>query len=229
MISKELFLKALGNNKAVRPQDLELLTAWFTFPERAVTAEQVMEVTGGKRASLIVNNLGKRIAGFLEIEPEGTAGSVVALEGCVGEAAAWIMRAELAAALVESGAVAGETAAPAEDKVQEEVTEIEVAEVIVEKAAAAAEPEQEYEEAEAGSLKAVLIEFDQKIVRAAYPGTPATNRLLNPEMISALISALPANKRAYQRVISASLRKKINTQESNRFLQPVLNLLKENA
>ncbi|MCW7551441.1 hypothetical protein NX722_02040 [Endozoicomonas gorgoniicola] len=201
MISKEFFLKALSNNKAVRTQDMDLLTAWFDFPERAVTAEQVAEVTGAKRASLIVNNLGKRIASFLEIEPEGTAASILALEGTVGEAPVWIMRDELAAALVESGAVA---AAPAEAKPG-------------------------YEEAEPGSLKAVLIEYDQKVVRAAYPQTPVANRLLNPEMINALISELPANKRVYQRAIPAGLRKKVSTQEANRFLQPILKLLQENA
>ncbi|MET4693436.1 hypothetical protein [Endozoicomonas lisbonensis] len=226
MISKEFFLKALGNNKAVRTQDMELLTAWFAFPERAVTAEQVAEVTGAKRASLIVNNLGKRIASFLDIEPEGTAASILALEGTVGEASAWIMRDELAAALVESGAVATVTANLEETRNEEEVAEIDI---VVEKAATPAETELEYEEAEPGSLKAVLIEYDQKVVRAAYPQTPLANRLLNPEMINALVSELPANKRVYQRAISAELRKKVSSQEANRFLQPVLKLLKENA
>ena len=231
MISKEFFLKALGNNKAVRTQDMDLLTAWFAFPERAVTAEQVAEVTGAKRASLIVNNLGKRIASFLEIEPEGTAASILALEGTVGEASAWIMRDELAAALAESGAVVAATTNPEETGPEATSNEEEVAEIeiVVEKAAAPAEAELEYEEAEPDSLKAVLIEYDQKVVRAAYPQTPLANRLLNPEMINALVSELPANKRVYQRAIPAGLRKKVSTQEANRFLQPVLKLLQENA
>ncbi|UYM17159.1 hypothetical protein [Endozoicomonas euniceicola] len=226
MTSKELFLKALGNNKAVRTQDMDLLTAWFAFPEHAVTAEQVAEITGAKRASLIVNNLGKRIASFLEIEPEGTAASILALEGAVGEASAWVMRDELVAALVESGAVAAATVSPEDTKNEEGVAKIDI---VVEKAATPAKPEVDHEAAEPGSLKAVLIEYDQKVVRAAYPQTPVANRLLNPEMINALINELPANKRVYQRAISAELRKKVSTQEANRFLQPVLKLLKENA
>ncbi|AMO55488.1 hypothetical protein [Endozoicomonas montiporae] len=237
MISKELFLKALGNNKAVRAQDMELLTAWFALPERAATAEQVVEVTGAKRASLIINNLGKRIAGFLEVEPEGSAASVIALEGSVGEEPAWVLREEMAAALIESGSVATTEETPVQETPVQETTVHEASvqkntvevEVVVEKAATPETAEPNHEDAEPGSLKAVLIEYDQTVVRAAYPQTPAANRLLSPEMIDALISNLPASKRVYQRVISAELRKKVSTQESNRFLQPVLKLLQANA
>ena len=205
MITKDLFVKALTNSKAVRSQDMELLNVWANLPERALTAEKVIEVTGAKRASLIVNNMGKRIAAFLEVEVEGAAFSAIALKGSVADEAAWIMRNELAAAMGS--------------KSSEETVE-------AENAAVEAEDAVEYEAAEEGSLKARLIEFDQKVVRAAYPNTRIENRLLNPGMINALVSCQPVNKSLYLREIPSELRTKVNPQESKRFLNKVLNILK---
>ncbi|WP_062259977.1 hypothetical protein [Endozoicomonas arenosclerae] len=228
MITQDLFLKALNNNKAVRPQDMELLTAWFALPGRAASAEQVVAVTGAKRASLIVNNLGKRIAAFLEVDA-GTGASVVALDekNEAGEAV-WVMREELSQAMVAHGSVAGETAqeaaAPAEaapEKVAEPVkTE--------EKAAPApvvSEPEVSVEVVES-SLAEALVEFDVQSIRKAYPNTPAAQRLLKPAMVNALVAARPMNARAYQRLIPAELRKSVSAQEAKMFLNKVLGILK---
>ena len=217
LINKDSFLKALSNSKAVRAQDMKLLVAWSALPNRTVTAEQVMEITGAKRAAMIVNNLSKRIAGLLEIELEaGNASSVIALEGSVGESAAWIMHDELAAAL--SNEISSE---PAEAPVE--------VEIVVTQTDVAARTTAEYEEAKDGSLKAALIEFDQRVVRVAFPKTPVENRLLNPEMINTLITKLPANRRIYQRVIDSSLRTKVNSQESRMFLNQVLDILKRDV
>lgn len=228
MITKDSFLKALSNNKAVRPQDMELLVTWYALPGRAATAEQIVEATGAKRASLIVNNLGKRIAAFLEAEAEAGF-SVVALEGTTeGNEAAWIMHEELAQALVEHGAVAGEI--KAEAPVEAVAAEVVVEEKAVEAAVVAEEPAEEVVEAvEEGSLKAKLIEFDQQVIRAAYPGTASEKRLLNPAMINVLVELRPANKRVFQRVVPASLRKEISSQESKMFLNQVLTILREEA
>ena len=217
MVTQESFLKALNNNKAVRPQDMELLTAWHQEEGRSMTAERVMEVTGAKRASLIVNNLGKRIATFLEVDA-GTGASVVAEEAIN----AWIMRNELAAALEANGSVAAPEAA---------AKEATPAPVEVEKQAAPVVKEaiEKVEElvAEEGSLEATLLAFDQNTIRAIYPNTPAAQRLLKPAMIKALVEKRPYNVRAYQRVIAAELRKSVSTQEAKMFLSQVLNLLKK--
>lgn len=219
MITQESFLKALNNNKAVRPQDMELLTAWHQEEGRSMTANRVMEVTGAKRASLIVNNLGKRIAGFLEVDA-GIGASVIAEEADN----AWVMKSELAGALSElNGAgssnadtakvapkaekkAAAPEASPKTEKVEEPVEELVV---------------------EEGSLEAILVAFDQETIRKAYPNTPASQRLLKPAMIRALAEKRPANARTYQRVIPAELRKDISTQETKMFLAQVLKLLKK--
>ena len=201
MITKDLFVKALANSKAVRPQDMELLNVWVSLPERALIAEKVIEVTGAKRASLIVNNMGKRIATFLNVEVEGAASSIIAQEGTVADKAAWFMHDELVAALNNENS--------------EEVVEVETAAETV-----------EYEEAEEGSLKARLIEFDKNVVRAAYPKTRIENRLLNPDMINALVTIQPVNKSLYLREVPSELRTRVNPQEAKMFLNRILNLLK---
>ena len=219
MITKDLFAKALTNSKAVRPQDMELLNVWATLPERALTAEKVIEVTGAKRASLIVNNMGKRIAAFLEVEVEveveGTASSVIAQES----SAAWIMHDELAAALGNESS---------EEVIEVETATAETAETAeaIEKVAAETAETVEYEEAEEGSLKARLIEFDKNVVRAAYPNTRIENRLLNPGMVNALVAAQPVNKSLYHREVPSELRTRVNPQEAKMFLNKVLNILK---
>ncbi|KEQ18564.1 hypothetical protein [Endozoicomonas numazuensis] len=221
MITQDLFLKALNNNKAVRPQDMELLTTWFALPGRAVSAEQVVAVTGAKRASLIVNNLGKRVAAFLEVDA-GTGASVVALDekNEAGEAV-WVMREELSQALLTHGSVAAEA-------VQEEVAPVVKAEPVkaeVKAAPVVSESEVVVEVVDSPLAKA-LVEFDVQFIRKAYPNTPAGQRLLKPAMVNALVTTRPVNARAYQRKIPAELRKSVNTQEVKMFLNKVLGILK---
>ncbi len=211
LITQESFLKAL-NNKAVRPQDMELLTVWHQEEGCSMTAERVMEVTGAKRASLIVNNLGKRIASFLEVDA-GTGASVVAIEGDNK----WVMKEELASALTANGTA--EESNSAETTVK--------AAPVVKPSSEKAEPVEKQVAEEEGSLEAVLMSFDKDTIRLAYPNTPADQRLLNPAMIKALLEKRPANTRVYQRVISAELRKSVSVQESKMFLAKVLVLLKK--
>ncbi|MGI9283087.1 MAG: hypothetical protein ACR2PX_26115 [Endozoicomonas sp.] len=229
MITQDLFLKALNNNKAVRPQDMELLTVWFTLSGRAASAEQVVAVTGAKRASLIINNLGKRIAAFLEVDA-GTGASVVALDDKneAGEAV-WVMREELSQALVAHGSVTAETA----QKVSAPVAEVEPvkAEVPVKteakEAAVVSKPKVAVDvEVVNSPLAEALVEFDAQSIRKAYPNTPADQRLLKPAMVNALVAKRPSNARAYQRQIPAELRKSVSTQEVKIFLNKVLGILK---
>ena len=212
LISKKLFLTALENNKAVRAQDKELLATWLALPERTISAEQVIEVTGAKRASLLINNLGKRIATFLNIEPEaGNGAALIADEQSSGDDSVWVMNQELAAALSNTDEAEAPKAPASAPKTATPV----------------AKPETVSAQADVnGPAQARLVEFEEQTIRPVYPDTPVQNRLLSPEMINALASRLPASKRAYQRLIPAELRKKVNSQESNRFLQQVLGLLK---
>ncbi|WOG28182.1 hypothetical protein [Endozoicomonas sp. 8E] len=223
MITQNLFLKALNNNKAVRPQDMELLTAWFSLPGRAASAEQVIALTGAKRASMIVNNLGKRIAGFLEVDA-GSGASVVAVDGKNGAGeAVWVMREELSQALVAQGSVTSEDV-QAEVAVEPVKTE-EPVKVEVKVAPVVSEPEVVVEVADS-PLAEALVEFDVQSIRKAYPSTPASQRLLKSAMVNALVANRPVNTRAYQRMIPAELRKSVSSQEAKMFLNKVLAILK---
>ena len=218
MITQEQFLKALNNNKAVRPQDMELLVSWYKCTNHTISAEKVIEVTGAKRASLIINNLGKRVAGFLEVEAAGAA--VIADEAGADN---WTIKNELAQAMVAHGVVSAsaEVAAQPIENAQPVEKAVKAAVAAVEEAV------EETFEPEAGSLDAVLAEFDRTTIRAAYPTTPAQSRLLQPEVIQILTARRPTNNRDYQRVIPAALRKSISTQETKRFLTSVFNILKK--
>ncbi|WP_257254449.1 MULTISPECIES: hypothetical protein [unclassified Endozoicomonas] len=218
MITQDSFQKALNNNKAVRPQDIELLTAWFSLPGRAASAEHVIALTGAKRASLIINNLGKRIAGFLEIDA-GTGASVVALDekNEAGEAV-WVMCEELSRALTANGLIASEDARLEAGDAEPVIAEAKVANVV-------AEPEVVIEVV-SSPLAEALIEFDVQSIRKTYPSTPAGQRLLKPAMVNALVASRPANARAYQRMIPAELRKSVSPQEAKMFLNKVLGILK---
>ncbi|MRI31372.1 hypothetical protein EOPP23_00015 [Endozoicomonas sp. OPT23] len=193
---------------------MELLTAWHQETGHSMTADRVMEVTGAKRASLIVNNLGKRIAGFLEVDA-GTGASVIAEE----TDSAWMMKPELAEAMSVFNGVESSTAkvaTKAEAKFEKKVSAPKAAEEVIEELVVAE-----------GSLESALVAFDKETIQKAYPNTPAGQRLLKPAMIKALVETRPANVRTYQRVIAADLRKSVSVQESKMFLNKVLGLLKK--
>lgn len=77
-------------------------------------------------------------------------------------------------------------------------------------------------------LRERLESFDERHIRAIYPDTDNTQRLLRPEMIDALMEHLPCSKAEFLERVPAYLRTGTSTDEA-KLLEPVLKLISDYA
>jgi superfamily I DNA and/or RNA helicase len=86
------------------------------------------------------------------------------------------------------------------------------------------EPVTEIIQSEDIGLREKLIEFDNKIIRKAFPDTPDNQRLLRPAMLEAFIEYMPIDKSEFLEFMPSYLRQSTSSVEG-KFLKNVLEII----